>query len=107
MGRACKVKTPKQEISDVIHWADKQGFFKVAAALRRDLAEMFLKSLGLTVKDLETEPTLTTLRGSRATRNEIRLSDRAKQPRSGQLRVRLDRAQVIRLMNLTIERLRV
>ena len=37
MARPPKVKTPKQEIADVIRWAEKQGFLNIAEALRRAL----------------------------------------------------------------------
>jgi hypothetical protein len=39
-GRPPEVKTPKQEIADVLKWAQQQGFLNVAAALRRALAGM-------------------------------------------------------------------
>ncbi len=35
MRRALKIKTPKQEMSRVIEWADTQGFINIADALRR------------------------------------------------------------------------
>jgi hypothetical protein len=37
MPRPRKKKTPKQEIADVIRWAEKQGFINIAEALRRAL----------------------------------------------------------------------
>jgi hypothetical protein len=37
-GRPRKAKTPRQEVSDLILWAEMQGFENVAAALRRVLA---------------------------------------------------------------------
>jgi hypothetical protein len=39
-GRPPKFKTPKQEIADVLRWAEQQGFMNVATALRRALAGM-------------------------------------------------------------------
>jgi hypothetical protein len=35
-----KFKTAKQEITDVIRWAEKQGFFNIAEALRRALEDI-------------------------------------------------------------------
>ncbi len=40
-----KFKTAKQEIADVIRWAEKQGFFNIAEALRRALAEYFRRMI--------------------------------------------------------------
>jgi hypothetical protein len=40
MGRPRKLKTAKQEIADVIRWAELAGFLNIAAALRRALAAL-------------------------------------------------------------------
>jgi hypothetical protein len=37
MGRRPEFKTAKQEIADVIRWAERQGFHNIAEALRRAL----------------------------------------------------------------------
>ena len=40
MAKFRKHRTAKQRIADVIRWAERQGFFNIAADLRAALADM-------------------------------------------------------------------